>query len=437
MSKKLSLLTPRNIFVGVVAILGIMALILIYPDGTPMPPIRSDGVGYYLYLPATFLYHDLSLQSIAVDQFGGSIPIWTGAELWGETGRYLIKYPIGEAVMMMPFFLVALGLSSIGGSDLNAFSPAFQISAVLSALFYTTASLAVLYTVLKEHFEDRIILPVMVGITFGTNLFHYATFEATFSHAYSFFLVSCFLYLLQRIYRHNETGRGWFATLGAVAGLLLITRPSNVVIFIVGLLYGITSGEDIHHRIAFWRERIVPLLWAGAGFLAVISIQMAYWKTITGSFVVYSYSEERFDFLHPSILPVLFNLEYGLLFWTPLVIATVPGLVALRKAVPEYFFASIAFLSLNLYVISSWHEWEFGFGFGHRAFIESLPVAAISICALYESAKATIWRTMLTGFIILCTLFTFWLMINYWLIHVPHQEQMLLWKIFGPVFFFN
>lgn len=430
-------LSPRNIFIAVVAILGVTALILIYTGNTHLTPIRSDGLGYYLYLPATFLYRDLSLQSIAVEHFDGSIPAWTGATLWDGTERYLIKYPAGEAVMMLPFFLMAVLFSVISGSDLTGFSPIFNYNAALSGLFYTVAGLAVLYMVLEEHFEQRNILPVMIGITFGTNLFHYATFDATFSHAYSFFLVCCFLYLLKRIYGHHQDGKGLFIALGAVAGLIVITRPSNALIFIVGLLYGLLSREDVRHRIAFWRERISHLLLAGVAFFTICSIQLVYWKIITGSFLIYSYGGEGFDFLHPAVGHVLFNLQYGLLFWTPLVTAVIPGLFAVRKQAPEYFIASIMFLLLNLYIVSSWHEWEFGFGFGHRAFIESLPLVAVSLGALYENTKAATWRHTLTGFIGLCSIFTSWLMINYWLIHIPYGSDVLLWKILGALFHFK
>lgn len=35
----------------------------------------------------------------------------------------------------------------------------------------------------------------LIVTLFGTNLFHYATFDASYSHVYSFFLFATFLYL--------------------------------------------------------------------------------------------------------------------------------------------------------------------------------------------------------------------------------------------------
>jgi hypothetical protein len=98
---------PLRFFLLLVAVSGTIGIIVIYSLHLNYPPIRSDGVGYYLYLPAYFIYHDLSLQSIAEEHFGGLIPEWTGAYLWKDSQSYVIKYPIGEAVLMMPFFIFA------------------------------------------------------------------------------------------------------------------------------------------------------------------------------------------------------------------------------------------------------------------------------------------------------------------------------------------
>ena len=77
-------------------------------------PIAWDVSGYYLYLPAVFIYDDLRelkflpdiiekyKPSIAPDQ----------AFAYGETAegqpRYVMKYSAGMALLYLPFFLLAL-----------------------------------------------------------------------------------------------------------------------------------------------------------------------------------------------------------------------------------------------------------------------------------------------------------------------------------------
>ena len=41
----------------------------------------------------------------------------------------------------------------------------------------------------------------------GTNLYHYATFDSSYSHAYSFFLFAAFLDLTERWYATAATRR--------------------------------------------------------------------------------------------------------------------------------------------------------------------------------------------------------------------------------------
>ena len=107
---------PRWFFLLSVAILGIIGIMAVYSLRLNFPPIRSDGLGYYLYLPATFIYHDLSLQSIAEVFNNGHIPdvtpsLWqySGPALWEDSTNYLIKYPLGEALLMLPFFFLLAG----------------------------------------------------------------------------------------------------------------------------------------------------------------------------------------------------------------------------------------------------------------------------------------------------------------------------------------
>src|SRR5207244_970706 len=51
-------LSPRAVVTAIGA-LAILAVSLIYGFHLAAKPIRSDGIGHYLYLPAAFIDHDL------------------------------------------------------------------------------------------------------------------------------------------------------------------------------------------------------------------------------------------------------------------------------------------------------------------------------------------------------------------------------------------
>ena len=224
-SQKPVLHKERRFFTLTVAALGIISIIAIAALRFNFPPIRSDGLGYYLYLPAAFIYYDPSLQSIAEVFNSGQIPdvtpsLWkySGPALWEGSSNYLIKYPMGEALQMMPFFFIACATALLTSTPIDGFSPIFQYAAAFSGLFYATAGITVLWKVLERHFSQNTIMMALLGMVFGTNLFHYATYDSVFSHVYSFFLFSAFLYIIQRIY--SEGCVRFFLVGGALAGII-------------------------------------------------------------------------------------------------------------------------------------------------------------------------------------------------------------------------
>ncbi len=93
-------------------LLGILFLILIIfrfyklPEGV----FNWDVFGYYLYLPATFIYNDIKL--LNHDWLNGIIIKYeTTATLYQaysvETGNWLIRYTMGNSILLLPFFFIA------------------------------------------------------------------------------------------------------------------------------------------------------------------------------------------------------------------------------------------------------------------------------------------------------------------------------------------
>src|SRR6185369_2978206 len=119
---------PLRFFTSVVIVLGIIGIISVNFLRLNYPIIRSDGLGYYLYLPATFIYHDLSLQSIAdvfnyrhIPDATPSLWKYSGPSLWDNSTNYLIKYPMGEALLMMPFFFFACIFAFVTNAPVDGF----------------------------------------------------------------------------------------------------------------------------------------------------------------------------------------------------------------------------------------------------------------------------------------------------------------------------
>ncbi len=401
--------------VGFVAVAAIASMAWIYSAGLVSGgTIRSDGVGYYLYLPAGLLDHDVTMRRTAARSFGGDISAAYGVRPVPPHGRLLDKYPIGEAVMLVPFFLAGHLAADAFGSTTNGFSRPYQVAAAAGGLTYVLLGLLVLGNILTRWFARDTVVVTLLAITFGTNLFHYATYDAVFSHAFSFFLCTCAISLALRL-RDRPTLRS-ASMLGFVAGLITVTRPTNAVILVFLALIGVVTREDVRQRLDALRQR-PRLVAAGAmAFALPLLPQMAYWHEITGRWIVYSYGDEHFDFFHPHVIQVLFSVRKGLLFWTPLLFLALAGIGLLRRRVPALFVPALVFLALDVWIVASWQAWWYGGSFGQRPFVEATPVFALGLASFLETMKNQGWiaRAATLGEVLLLTALALNSMLAYW-----------------------
>ena len=94
-----------GIFAGI-AVLAFLLTAVFYGIGFfPFQPTHSDGNGYYMYLPAFFVYHDPGMHFL--DQLAEDISGFSGTFFPMDTGQVVDKYTMGVAILQLPFFLAA------------------------------------------------------------------------------------------------------------------------------------------------------------------------------------------------------------------------------------------------------------------------------------------------------------------------------------------
>ncbi len=101
----------------------------------------------------------------------------------------------------------------------------------------------ILRRMLRRQFSDGVVLATLICLTWGTNLFHYAVFDGTFSHAYAFFLVCAWLWLVERWWDRPTLWRS--VAIGAVAALNVLVRHTNAIFVLLLPLYGIVGWRDV------------------------------------------------------------------------------------------------------------------------------------------------------------------------------------------------
>ncbi len=417
---------PRRRATLIIAILGMLGLMLLpFLAKDYGLIIYSDGIGYYAYLPATFIERDLTFETMKRLYFEGAFPF----QPYPSTGIYLNKYPIGVAVMLLPFFLAAHAISALVGAPLTGWAPIYQVAAGLGGLSYMVLGVALLGELLARHFSERVVVATLVCIVFGTNLYHYGTFDPTMSHAYSFFLITALLLATPWWYERPTIARS--ALLGLVAGLIVLTRNLNVLFLVTIPLYGLRSRADVTARLRFFQSNVLPLATMGSVAALLLLPQLAYWRFATGSWLVYSYQGESFNFAQPRLLEVLFSVQKGLFFWSPLLLLAVAGFWGLRRFAPAYLASVLVALPLHAYLVASWHSWQFGWSYGHRAFTDAMAFFALGLAAFLAALRGRraravgIWCAMLVALSI-------FQMFQYWQKIVPPQDT--TWEIYRSIF---
>lgn len=110
----------------------------------------------------------------------------------------------------------------------------------------------------------------------------------------------------------------------------------------------------------------------------------------TGRPVVSAYGDLGFNWSDPQLFGVLFGTAKGLFFWSPILLLGAAGLVLLDRSGREasaFVLPGCLFLAANTYLIASWWDWQFGGSYGHRGYVDSLPVFALGLAAVFERAS--------------------------------------------------
>lgn len=397
------------------------------PDGV----IEWDIKSYYAYLPAVFIYHDLSLGFTDDDPEKFKGLVWP---LTSPTGDRIIKVSMGMSVLYTPFFLAAHLVAQFTPWEADGYSRPYRFALTFSALFYIWLGLIYLTRVLRRYFADKVVALTLLAVVPGTNLLYYSTFEAPMSHAFSFALIAVFMWQTIRFYEAPSLER--IAMAGALAGLITLIRPTNILVLLIFFLWDIRSVEQFKNRVLFFVHHFGWVILMAGIFVLVWVPQFIYWKSLTGTFFFFSYGaqSERFFFAEPQIFNILFSYKKGWLVYTPIMVLAFAGMIWMRRKLPGMMLPLLAFQLINIYILSSWWSWWFGGGFGLRAFIDSYALMAIPMACLMEYAfDGPRWRKAvlisLTVALIMLNLFQTW-QYTKGMIHWENMNRKTYWMHF-------
>jgi len=410
-------------FMAFVAAVCVAACAYIYGTGLNSPVVRSDGFGYYSYLPAMLVDHDLSYSTLQAN-----LPPHTYLGSFGiarhpRTGKLFTKYPIGTAIMESPSYLVAYVGAKVTGQPASGYSPVFQYANVASSIGWLLVGILLAYGALRRWFSEGVCLLAITLLVFATNLFHYATYDGSFSHVYSFaaFAIVLRLALAYRDATTYGARMRFAAACGAAAGLATIIRIPNgfVVLLPACMLFERLYNERDARRFA--AESALCLL----ACIAAVMPQLVYQYASTGKFLTNAYAEsfmhESFNWKHPELFNFLFSIRKGFFFWAPVMLLAVAGLPALFRRDRWLATAIAAIFVVEVYVCASWWAWSFGASYGSRPMVDIMALLVLPLAASLDRLLKAWPRLVYVGAlaaIALSLTFTY----SYWMVYLKFDS---------------
>lgn len=374
-----------------------------------------DVSGYYLYLPATFIYKDIK-----------QLTWWDGVNSkyhpgpgMGQafkhpSGNYVMKYPMGQALQFLPWFTVAHLVAEPLGYPADGFSRPYQAAVSWGSLLVMLLGLWVLRRVLLRYFSDGITAAVLISLAFGSNYLEYAGITGAMTHNWLFTLYALLVYGTIRFY--EKPTLGWAALIGLCVGWATLTRPTEIISLLIPLFWGVHSKSSLLGRLDFFKSHLGKIGLAAGVAAVLMFFQSAYWKYATGEWLVYSYEEQGFTWFPPHIEDVLWSAKAGWLVYSPMMILAVAGLFMLRKCLPALFPAIALYCLTALYITSAWDIWWYGGSLGQRAMVQAYPLWAFALGAFWYWASQKNLRRL-----VLVALGGVFIYLNLWWCHQAHR----------------
>ncbi len=343
--------------------------------------ICSDARGYYAWLPAIFIYHDLNFHFYNEVELKDSLcssikeaPIQDYRYTFN--GKACNKYYPGSAFMMLPFFAVAhFYVDHFTSYPPNGYSiPYFSIMAVAAVFYYLIGMLFFLKILGLFRLNNLQKSLTLLFVTFGSNMIYYVIDAPLYSHVYSFCLITAFLYYTLRLSKDFSAVN--LAITSFLLGFIFITRPVNVSVML--LLPFIFHGKFqlLKKEIDAKPSMLLYLL----PCLIMPAILLTLYKIATGQFFLFSYNKEGFDFLHPHFFDFIFHYDNGILPYTPILL--IPFLLLFawyKKEHKNILWGIIITILLTIYIHSSWWCWNYSFSFGPRTMLDFASVFGVLI----------------------------------------------------------
>ena len=399
--------------------------------------ITWDVFGYYLPLPATFIYNDPLLNDRSwIDELndekhlsGTVYQISTT-----EKGEPMYFFLFGMSLFYSIFFFIGHFSAGIGGFPQDGFSDPYQISLVFGCMLYTFIGLYYLRKIMLYFSNERSTAIVLVMIVLGTNYAHHMTIKNLETVNVLFMLAA--LVIWNTIQWHLDYKLKNLSVISIGLILMALVKPSEILFAFFPILFGIKNRHSFRSKWEIIKSHRRQFYIAISAALFIALPQAGYWFYKTGKPIYDTYKNAGvgLDFFSPHIWNTLFSFRKGWLIYTPIMIFALIGFRQLYRTNKGVFIPVFGTFICSFFIVASWTEWWYGAGFSIRPLITYYTLLSIPM-VLFVDKLFEQKRIIQFAFIVLASFFLFlnqfqWWQLRHYILDPYRTTKEYYWAIF-------
>jgi hypothetical protein len=363
----------------------------------------SDEIQYFSYLRSLWFDHDVSFENEYRHFVDQGVGLGTGfqetfLELETEAGRRPNFGTMGSALLWSPFYavgdLTARVMRSTGAAvEADGYSWPYVSAVAYGSAFYGFAAVLLSIAAVRRHLPAvaseggparSYALAASLLVWVGTPLLFYMYVAPPYAHAASAFAVALFVTVWLRV-RERWTLAG-VAALGLAAALMAMVREQDVFLAL---------GPAVDYLLDARRLPIGTAVARAATGVAAFVIgflpQLAAYAALNGRLGPSTLVTRKMSWHAPHALDVLVSTSHGYLFWTPLAVLALGGLILLTArstgASRRIAACALVMVAMQIYVSGSVESWTVAGAFGQRRFVALTILLTIGLAAFLRATS--------------------------------------------------